>query len=443
MYGVMSDSNCDFDLIVVGGGLAGLFSAALAAQQGLSICVLEKGETFGGRARTTEEAESVLFNLGPHALYTAGHARQLLDKLDIPCSGALPNAGHALTYRNGREFSLPRSLMSIAFSRLLSVTDRWRLISFFRQLNEISIEPLRELTTEQWVHSKYGRGALADLLFALFRLSTFADTRCLSAAAAIQQLRLALAPGVIYLDKGWQQLVHGLRNYAVNLGVQFASQTKVNSVKHTGELIRVERADGTTLTANAVILAVGPSDVLQIMDLPADSSLSQRIKMLQPVFAASLDVALRDLPRPQHRFALGLDNSMYFSVHSAAAKLAPESIAVVHVMKYLAQGTHESPSSITTQLEDFLEQVQPGWKSRVVTKRVLPRLVVTNASPDATLDGTLGRPAVDALDIPGIYLAGDWVGPDGQLADAAAASAESAVQSLLKYQKSLSLVSQQ
>lgn len=441
MYGVTSDSNCDFDVIVVGGGLSGLFSASLAARQGLAVCVLEKSETLGGRARTTEEAESVLFNLGPHALYTGGPARRLLSQLDIPCAGAPPNGGQALAYRNGREFSLPRSLTSIAFSRLLSVRDRWRLISFFRHVNEISIEPLRDLTTEEWVHGKYGRGALADLLCALFRLSTFADTRCLSAAAAIQQFRLALAPGVIYLDGGWQSLVKGLRNHAVNLGIQFTSQAKVNSVKHTGELIRVERSDGTTLTANTAILAVAPSDVLQIMDLPAESPLSHRIKSLQPVFAASLDVALRDLPRPQHRFALGLDNSMYFSVHSAAAKLAPEPIAVVHVMKYLAQGTHESPASITTQLEDFLQQVQPGWKSRVVTKRVLPRLVVTNASPDATLNGTLGRPAVDALDIPGIYLAGDWVGTDGQLADAAASSAEAAVQSLLKYQKSLSLVS--
>jgi hypothetical protein len=34
-----------------------------------------------------------------------------------------------------------------------------------------------------------------------------------------------------------------------------------------------------------------------------------------------------------------------------------------------------------------------------------------------------GRPAVDELGIPGVALAGDWVGPEGMLADAAVASA--------------------
>jgi predicted NAD/FAD-dependent oxidoreductase len=36
--------------------------------------------------------------------------------------------------------------------------------------------------------------------------------------------------------------------------------------------------------------------------------------------------------------------------------------------------------------------------------------------------GPEGRPDVDALGMDGVTLAGDWIGPDGMLADAAVAS---------------------
>ena len=43
-----------------------------------------------------------------------------------------------------------------------------------------------------------------------------------------------------------------------------------------------------------------------------------------PVRASCLDVGLVRLPRPENRFALGVDRPHYFSVHSATAALAPD-----------------------------------------------------------------------------------------------------------------------
>ena len=48
-----------------------------------------------------------------------------------------------------------------------------------------------------------------------------------------------------------------------------------------------------------------------------------------------LDVALSSLPDKDVLFALGVDRPLYFSVHSAHAKLAPEGGALIHVSKYL------------------------------------------------------------------------------------------------------------
>ena len=47
------------------------------------------------------------------------------------------------------------------------------------------------------------------------------------------------------------------------------------------------------------------------------------------------------------------------------------------------------------------------------------------------LAGVDGRPGVDTLGIAGVRIAGDWVGPDGMLADAAVASGVAAARSLM------------
>ena len=62
-------------IVIIGGGLSGLISAALAARAGLPVVLLERASTVGGRA-TTREKNGFRFNLGPHALYRAGALRR-------------------------------------------------------------------------------------------------------------------------------------------------------------------------------------------------------------------------------------------------------------------------------------------------------------------------------------------------------------------------------
>ena len=49
-------------------------------------------------------------------------------------------------------------------------------------------------------------------------------------------------------------------------------------------------------------------------------------------------------------------------------------------------------------------------------------MVVTGAIPTAANGGLAGRPGAEVPGLPGAFVAGDWVGPVGMLADAALAS---------------------
>ncbi len=50
----MAETNGQVDLLVIGGGMAGLSAAARAAKDGASVALVEKGSTLGGSANYAE-----------------------------------------------------------------------------------------------------------------------------------------------------------------------------------------------------------------------------------------------------------------------------------------------------------------------------------------------------------------------------------------------------
>jgi hypothetical protein len=68
------------------------------------------------------------------------------------------------------------------------------------------------------------------------------------------------------------------------------------------------------------------------------------------------------------------------------------------------------------------------WHSEVMVRRFLPSMTVSHAIPSVATGGLRGRAPVEVRDLPGLYLAGDWVGGQGTLANASVASAAHAAQ---------------
>src|SRR2546430_1170444 len=59
------------DVVVVGGGMAGLTAACYLARAGVAVTLFEKASSLGGRAATSYH-EGYAFNRGIHALYRGG-----------------------------------------------------------------------------------------------------------------------------------------------------------------------------------------------------------------------------------------------------------------------------------------------------------------------------------------------------------------------------------
>lgn len=63
----------------------------------------------------------------------------------------------------------------------------------------------------------------------------------------------------------------------------------------------------------------------------------------------------------------------------------------------------------------------------------MPRIEAAGALPTAKDGGFAGRPGSQVPGIVNLYLAGDWVGPEGFLVDASIASAHRAAQMVSQY----------
>ncbi|MCC2647741.1 MAG: phytoene dehydrogenase-like oxidoreductase [Nitrososphaeraceae archaeon] len=119
---------------------------------------------------------------------------------------------------------------------------------------------------------------------------------------------------------------------------------------------------------------------------------SKAAKEARPIRMACLDVALNNLPDKDALFALGVDLALYFSVHSAYAKLAPEGGSLIHVAEHLGSWIEPKPREDQQELEELLDLMQPGWRQVIIKKRPLPNMLVSNAVVTAAAGGLAGRP---------------------------------------------------
>jgi phytoene dehydrogenase-like protein len=418
------------DVIVVGGGLAGLAAATYLARGGRAVTLFEQASAVGGRART-REAQGFRLNLGPHAVYNGGEGVQVYRELGIRYSGGVPGAGSYLV-RGERLYALPANPLGLLTTDLLSARDKLALGPALVRIARTDPAAVAGLPLRQWLPRAVPRARLREIVELFLRVATYAnDPDRQSAGAALAQLRVALDGGVTYLDGGWQTLVDGLRRAAEVAGVRIEPRARVAAVLRDAAVRGVRLADGATWRADAVLLAASPRAASALVADGAPTVLRRWAEAAIPVLAATLEVALERLPNPRARVAFGVDTPLYLSAHSAWARLAPAGGAMIHVARYLGAEAAPDAHQVERELEHLLDVAQPGWRHALVARRFLPHVVVSNALVTATQGGTAGRPGPSVPDVPGLYVAGDWVGPDGMLADASLASARRAARLIL------------
>ncbi|MGH2632471.1 MAG: phytoene desaturase family protein [Tepidiformaceae bacterium] len=415
------------DLIVVGGGLAGLAAAAYAGRAGFSVTVLERSHESGGMARTSNESGFQL-NLGAHALYRGGAAEAVLAELGVAFTGGIPESKTYQAARRGKLFPFVYGARTLMTSRMFGPRAKLEVARTLMKLPDADIAWLDTLSVSEWLAAEAPSPAGRQYLEAVIRLATYSnDPEGLAASAAVTGLR---SSGVTYLDGGWQTLVDGLSRAATAAGAVLRTSARVDEVVvEDGRAIGVRLAGGEPMLARAVLIAAPPMDAAAMLAGAGLAETKRWVDQARPAKVAVLDLCLRSLPRARRVFALGIDQPLYLSVHSNIAKLAPDGSSLVSLMRHLPPGEDDAEESLH-DLEAFADFYQPGWRELEVARQFLPSLTAVNWKVTAASGGFAGRPEPRVPGVAGVYVAGDWVGHTGMLADAVLSSAREAIQLL-------------
>jgi phytoene dehydrogenase-like protein len=415
-----------FDVVVVGAGLAGLSAAATAAGAGASTLVLD-GHHPGGRASTDERGQ-FKFNRGPHALYRGGEATAVLSRLGVSTPGAPPPTAGARARFGERVELLPATAATLLRSGFLTLRGKLALARFLSGVKKWRPGEVAGLTIGQWLDTFHLPEDARRVALLLMRTTTYVnDEHDVSADVAAGQIQLALANGVLYLDGGWASLVDALAVTARRNGAEIragAAVTAISSPSVGGGPITVV-VDGREIHreihAGAVVLAAGTpaADAALLGGRP-----SAWVDLGPEVEASCLDLGLRR--GLEHPVLFGIDPPIYLVDHAGSATgLAPAGGGLVHVLHYLPLGDDTPADVLRAGLEEHarLAGVDP---SAVEEQRFLLRMTVVAGVPTPVAGGLAGRPAIDSTGVAGVYVAGDWVGSRGWLADAALSSGEAA-----------------
>lgn len=313
----------DLDLVVVGGGIAGLVVALEAAEAGASVAVLESDDHTGGMLRRGRLA-GVEIDLGAESFATRTDAvPRLISDFGLGLEVVAPRAAPArlVTPRFGGRFSrmpLPRRTVigipadPLAPDVVAIIGDRAarRAVA---EVRTVPIDPAASLA--ELVTTRLGPGLVERLVDPLCRSvysqpadaaplarlhpklwTEFVRTGSLLAAADAVAPRAAGGAAVGGIVGGMWRLAEAVRTAAVARGVRIRSGVSVRSLRSEPGATVVEIVGGDILRAATVVVATGPRAAASLLDVAAPSSAAAPAPAPAPAAAVRLLTAVVTAP---------------------------------------------------------------------------------------------------------------------------------------------------
>jgi phytoene dehydrogenase-like protein len=254
----MIPNNPALDVIVVGGGLAGLACARGLVQAGLRVRLLEASDEVGGRVRSDALAGFTL-DRGFQVLLTAyPNCQELLDmpalRLGRFDPGALVRLPNNKTWRVSDPFRQPRHLLTTALAPIGTLGDKLRILRLRARLKG-KVPPRTEAWTavsaDNWLRAFGFSEKIIAHFFRPFFTGIFLENQLATSAWMLGYTYHYFTRGFAALPSGGmraipRQLAAGLPPGVVQTGCRVAALDSTS----------VTLTDGISLCARAVVAAV-------------------------------------------------------------------------------------------------------------------------------------------------------------------------------------------
>ncbi len=411
-----------YDTIIAGGGINGLMTAALCANSGERVLLVEKSERLGGRCRVADR-DGYMLDYGIH-LIRSGRKSVF--------AGIFKTLGHSLDFReigtsyyldqSGRIVLFPSGPGGILKSRLFTFRDRFRLGRLLLALRSGRYpidrdESLEELLDREDFGENSGAGKYLTLLGAT--LMVCPSSGFISAGAMLECITGILRARVpaSYPEVGWGRIVEILERTIRSSG-EIVMNTSVDGLLTEDGVVTGVRADDRDIEGKRVVLGLTAPECYDLLGPVngVDAGFLESLKGIVPTAGITVDYALNGKVSSTSGLWLLSDplSLGIFTSNLSPVVAPPDGQLYTHFRPLDARyplDKKEVESYVET-LEATLFKLFPGMKEAVRFRRVMHLDLVDGAvvSPDQA-EGK--RPGVAVQGIRNLFLVGDYVDAEG------------------------------
>ena len=157
----METRSSQTDVVVIGGGMAGLTAACYLARAQMEVTVIEKASYLGGRA-ATQDFDGFRFNRGGHALYTGGAASRILEELGVSYEYGIPK--RTFVMQGGKLSPFPADPLGFLRTNVLNAVDKLALVRLLVALGAAKPQALAKTSVQGWLDQNVRRPQLRRLM---------------------------------------------------------------------------------------------------------------------------------------------------------------------------------------------------------------------------------------------------------------------------------------
>jgi squalene-associated FAD-dependent desaturase len=301
----------NYDVIIVGAGLAGIASAVTLSNKGLKVALMEKSPFIGGRAASyVDKTTRLPINLGQH-VYMRCCTRfiQLLSRLgqaeSVPIQSPLRvPIIDAKTYPKKSSVAWLTGLPVLGPFEMVPAFWRYPFLSYREKLQTLKVlstikktdrdaDELRKITFASWLKECHVQESSIDFFWnLLINPMLNGSAREISAHWGLMAFQEAFlkprASEIGIIQNPMSDLWQPVRTLLSQNGGKLFTRTKVESIQAYEDRVGVKPAGSEWIWAKYVIMAVNHPDFLKITDqIPhlANSDFS-------PAFGSILDLYL-------------------------------------------------------------------------------------------------------------------------------------------------------
>jgi phytoene dehydrogenase-like protein len=436
-------------VIIVGGGLGGLATAALLAQDGFSVTIYEKTQTLGGRALCKKVAGYWL-DSGFHSLRKADRcpAATVLKRLGKHIEFATKYSDGVVpkTYHNGRLVDSPLSLGQLLLRYpLLTLVQKIRMMVLIQKIKKMPLEILDQMTIAQLLQAtKIRDKTIIAHIKQMIAIAYYCEPDLNKISAGELARYLAEWPYDVGFPKGgWKQITDKLQESVLENGGVIRTGKEVKGVLitngseeekegegggdsgiNTGRATGVIFNDGRKEEADLIILNTPLKEVLNlVIEKYIPQKLSQLIgNGMETSAGIVIDFSVgTEVIGGKPDSIITLDPCMIFRVNSKYdSSIAPPGHHLLSAWMPIDNTRIKDRNYVDCKIEELEHNMYKVFSlgdstSNNNTIKVIRKMVFENAigfypSPSMTRSK---RPSVSVPTVKNLYLVGDAMNTEG------------------------------